>query len=245
MIRANASFLRGELKSTPYHAESIDTETGPLVNDLLALHRRGFFTTEGQPAMNIQGVYIDKVRTTASGRQSRGWFIDTEQKPYLDFYVPKTKRYIDMVEHMLNHPLMYKMMVSDAVAKQTKSNIGLKKYNVTRDRSATHLKDLKSTPWRRYTNLNPTLFGPRRIYDAYPKLKNILDKKSLRVIVALPHYGKGDLLTELLKLADRFGIEPIYQITSVAPGNATTMRSSTMSRRSIPTGLRTNKRMSK
>ena len=59
LIELNRKFLKGDIKSTPYHLGPIDTETAPLVQDLLRLHDFKLLTFCSQPLENQESFWVE------------------------------------------------------------------------------------------------------------------------------------------------------------------------------------------
>jgi hypothetical protein len=82
LLHLNVRYLRGEGVSTPYHFDSVDEETLPLLGDLIRINQAGFLSVEGQPAMRV--------------RERGGWgysdsnYTDTHQVSYVVGFVHAT-----------------------------------------------------------------------------------------------------------------------------------------------------------
>ena len=46
------AFLKGKIKKTPYHCAPVNSETIPLLADLIRVNRAGFISVCGQPALD-------------------------------------------------------------------------------------------------------------------------------------------------------------------------------------------------
>lgn len=51
LLRVNISFLKGEVLWTPYHFGPLEPDSVPLTGKLIALHKQGFLSVNGQAAL--------------------------------------------------------------------------------------------------------------------------------------------------------------------------------------------------
>lgn len=87
------SYLEGDLNSLPWSDGPIGEETGVLINDLVAINRKGFLTTNSQCAVNAA-----KSTDKLYGWGPRNGYV--YQKQYLEFLCPKF--IVDRLLHALD-----------------------------------------------------------------------------------------------------------------------------------------------
>ena len=211
LLKTNVDFLRGVIPNTPYHGGHIDAETNALVPSLIELHRRGLLTVSGQPAEMTSDLFVAETWVGRGGEPQGNWYTDVQQKPYLEFFVPKSQASTALVDYLLSSS-RFKTVVSDVGSGEGWSNITEQKYNVTRDRHANSLETLKFAPWRLYNGVPASNVGDGvRMFEKYPNLVHIIGN-TYHVDVAMTEYGVGDLEGELLALCDAFGLAPVYDV---------------------------------
>ena len=202
LVRVNASFVRGELQYSPYSCGPLMPDSQPLVPNLLALHQFGLVTTNGQSNECKHG------RLTRCGDN----YFDSEQKPYLCFTMLKSEDGTKLINEVLNSD-RFVMKVTDSKTGRVDSNMStsIKRYNVTRDRSAPSLDKLVETPWREFTNLWRN--DPDLPEDSWPDhIAHFLQDKAVCVDVAMKVYGTGDLESELLTICKAVGMQQTFDI---------------------------------
>jgi hypothetical protein len=82
LCQANIRFLNGELDTSPYHLGPINSETYPILDDIIELNKRGLLTTNSQPGCQIID-YLGK---------------DYQQNAYITFICR-----VDMAYYILSH----------------------------------------------------------------------------------------------------------------------------------------------
>jgi hypothetical protein len=78
----NIQFLRGEIQKTPYHGGPVDSETIPLLSDLIRLNELGFVTVGGQPAQD-ETKFVKRT-WKVRGEEWGNWWVRTQQRPFLE-----------------------------------------------------------------------------------------------------------------------------------------------------------------
>lgn len=202
LVRVNASFVRGELQYSPYSCGPLMPDSLPLIPKLLALHQFGLVTTNGQSNECKYG------QPTRSGDK----YFDSEQKPYLCFTMLKSEGGRKLIKELMDSD-KFVVKVTDSETDQIDSNMStsIKRYNVTRDRSAPSLDDLVETPWREFTNLRR--HDPDLPEDDWPRhIVDFLHDIAVCVNIAMKVYGTGDLESELLTICKAVGMQPIFDI---------------------------------
>lgn len=82
-------FLEGECRETPWHFDTIDEETIPLVESLININKKGFITLSGQP-----GTCLGKTDIKTGEKYTE------EQRGYIEGFIKneKVKKFIDNLE---------------------------------------------------------------------------------------------------------------------------------------------------
>lgn len=191
LIQANVAFLEGKVEETPYHYGPIDPETVPLVGKLVALNKKGFLSTNGQPALIEMGVMPD---TCNKNRKDCGnvWYID-QQKSYIDGYV-KLEKVASLIQYLLSRSDIYFVVYGpDGMIGNTFPE---ESYCVTRSKLSKDESKMNSTKWKEYTHINTKYLG----FDEWRGLPNIkrIIKDTRLFSIAGKEYGKGSVEDVLL-----------------------------------------------
>ena len=97
LLRINSKFIRGELENTPYCCGPLESDSILLRDKLLEMHKYLMFTTNGQGGLLIHGHFISDTWTNREGKSCGNWYCDSEQKGYVDFYMPFNQQFIDTI----------------------------------------------------------------------------------------------------------------------------------------------------
>jgi len=150
LLKVNVRFLQGKVHSTPYQLAPVDAETVPLLDNLVNINRRGFFSFEGQPT----------VREDLEVRQ--GYIIGFVQSRTFDAFLPR----------FLKHDVLYKIEIPDLNGEDT---ILLNNFA---DFEKPHVVtwEKRNARWFPYTVISNKSTRNTEIssYDDYPVIKNIL-----------------------------------------------------------------------
>lgn len=206
LIKTNILFIKGILKTSPYHQGPLDVDSVPLIDKLVLLHKYGLFTTEGQSASCIHKTYIPKTKK----------YVNIEQKPYLCFLMRNNNTNWHFIHKHLFHNNLLVVMGTD-LTKQGHyfHNITDSKYNVTREQTDENKEQLQSNPWRMYTNFHPN-YPANDIIDMMSgdenKYHNLIPiyTQCIYVSVAMKEYCKGDLEQLILDECKNAGLKMCY-----------------------------------
>jgi hypothetical protein len=208
LLDLNVRYLRGENVMTPYHFDSVDEETLPLLGGLIRINQAGFLSVEGQPARRDRG--------------RGGWgygasnYTDTHQVSYIVGFVPETvaERLARFLRRQPVYFDMYKIKPFSMMA----SNYPKNSYTLTRIRSTARLKDLSRVPWLQYTNHRPYP-GPTELvesflpsaetYRRYSRIAHILEEKCVHVTIACRQFGRGSVEDTLLNFFYKGHVLPV------------------------------------
>ena len=132
LIILNIAYLKGILKSNYYQGGPILVETVNLVDNLIKLNKKGFLSVEGQPGENTIKKQI---------RNREDYYIQIEKKAYIIGYIHKSRS--EQIKKLLNNEDYY-IRISNP-QKHIYNNIKFtgNYYNLTRDKIANNLKQLK------------------------------------------------------------------------------------------------------
>jgi hypothetical protein len=190
LLELNVAFLQGRVSETPYHLGPIDTETVPLMKDLVDLHRQGrVFTTEGQPGLCEQG----------------DWgFI--EQRPYLCGFVEE-ETLTKILRHVRKTPKKFVYSFAHVSNGESICNFH-NTFNLTRQ------KGKNDKEWELYTNL-PYETGINLVKEAASESSlyagnPMASTWHMKLAMNVP-YCTGDLMVEL---REALGIHHHHNTTS-------------------------------
>ena len=161
LIALNVRYLEGEGIDTPYHGDSVDEETLPLLADLVAINKAGYHTTEGQPAM--------KVRLLRNAE-----YIDNFQKSYVHGFFPR-KMVQRLATFLATQPVYYDLCQIEPFRTLYNTFPGDDIYNLTKFRSSEKENDLDDARWVHYSNHRPYKKAIEIVYfSKYPKITAML-----------------------------------------------------------------------
>jgi hypothetical protein len=213
VVAANVLFLEGKLSRSPYHYGPIDEETVPIVNDLIRLNQCGFITVQSQPATSEVG-FITK-KWYVHGQQMGNWWHATEQRPFVEGYLPivELSRFLVFMksqsgyyyniytmldrsnkgifaklcpQHMIECHLAYSNMAQ------------ARYYNLTREKSSSTELGLNYAQWEHCTNLWSKI-GIDYDFEEYPNIAPIIMRNSVKIIVMGKEYNQGSAVNVMLR----------------------------------------------
>jgi prepilin-type processing-associated H-X9-DG protein len=191
LIQANIAFLDGRVVKTPYYLGPVNEETLPLLPKLRKINSMGFVSFQGQPSTCQYAVFVDKTWTTADGKEAGNWFVDTEQKSYIEGILPR-KYLAEVHKFLANRNDVYYYISDKYEVLDVKMPATV--YNLTRQRTN------KDEAWHFCTNMwQYTMEDEYETFDT-PAMHRILDV-SIRIMLAGTEYGTGsveDIVYEFL-----------------------------------------------
>ncbi len=197
--QAMIEFLNGRIIRNPWYGASIDKETIPLMDDLIAINSYGFVSTQGQPAQNN----IEFIPRTwvIEGKVQGNWYVQTQQKPFIQGFLEG--KFLRSFMTFMKSQRGYYYNVYDINSKLIISTFPGYPYNITRQRSNKVKSKLRYTKWDYYSNIfSDSGFDPDQNLDTYPNLLSIL-RDSVLITIAGDTYGKGSCEKLLLKFFQR------------------------------------------
>ncbi|KAL9082610.1 MAG: hypothetical protein Q9165_008841 [Trypethelium subeluteriae] len=216
VMEANMSFLRGDISYTPCNAEPLDLETEPLVPDLIALHKYGFFTITSQPAD-----YQFLQRTRSSG----SYFVQFEQRAVLEFLIPGNsdiipqhayKKFLRLVKEQHQWEVFFGSLYPKAkVLHHSSDDEGVA---TIRKRKATTKKGVSEEEWKECGHYKFPVDGDEILDFQYwidDSLQSLKDAIPLMVCLVSKDWNpQMEIEPLLLKLADKAGITPKFGLQS-------------------------------
>ena len=190
LVHLNVRFLRGEKIDTPYHGDSVDEETIPLLGKLIRINQAGFLSMSGQPAL----------RETVWHARRQG-YCQFMQKSFIYGFVRRdvAKR---LSRFLKKQPVYFEMYNLEPFS-MTMDTFPKDWYNLTKDRCAARKADLKKLPWSVQTSRRPmTESDTFSIFRKYPRIVSLLKRECVQIQVACPEYGKGSVEDVLLSFFD-------------------------------------------
>lgn len=212
LIRTNISFLKGEIKKTPYHGAPVDPETLPLLDDLIQINRSGFISICGQPAIdNIE--FINKT-WKVNGKTQGNWWVHTQQRSFIEGYIlkefiPSFKEFMksqpDYVYRIYDFEMSKPTFFSRKSYVKTKYLTGFKnRLNLTKQKCSKTQKSLSEADENLYTNIPSVESGinPSFEFWNYPNLVELLIPQVVLVCIVCKEYGNDSVEQLLLKYFD-------------------------------------------
>ena len=182
-------FLKGEIRISPDQYGPVNSETIPLLNDLVKINKLGFITTSGQPSKCQYEIFSDNS------------FKSYEQKGYITGFLEHEhlKSFSEYMEHQ-QHFFYSILNYSNETIIDTFPN---DRYNLTRRKVSDTINGLENVQWDHCTNMNRCSFSDEVCsYYNYDSIYQLLENKCLAINIACKEYGEGSvekLLLEYLK----------------------------------------------
>jgi len=189
LLQVNILFLEGKIWGTPYHHGPLEPDSVPLMGKLVALHRYGFFSINGQGSLVNEW---ERQRSFITG------FLSADHAEGLANYFQKhRKSFVGRILYLRRQAgstyLKNDLYYSDARLNERTP------YNLTQTRSR------KDMVWRFFTNFPTTdsatldEYGyESSLFGKYPNIMSLL-VDNLFVEVAAVTYGRGSTEDFLLK----------------------------------------------
>lgn len=146
LLEYNKAFLRGEKKTTFYHASPLLPDQVPA--DLIRLHDLGVFTIDGQGTETQKGY-----------NKNSKEFYEIEQRAYIDGFMPldvarkfirEARKDPEVMFEVSQISLGAQLYLSDEIEEAWSSPAG--NVNLTREKGAPTEEELAAVPWSEYTN---------------------------------------------------------------------------------------------
>ena len=155
LLRVNKGFIRGDHPCSYYFRSPLAADAD--IDKLSALHDRGMLTVDGQGGVRDRGTPTYRDWVDIRGRPRGDWFVDTDQKPYLSFFVPAGDA-PTLLKPMFDSPDL-EWFVTDLATKQRASNSVRRKVYVTRERCGKTSASLARNTWSYLTAIAIFLRG--------------------------------------------------------------------------------------
>lgn len=220
LLDTNIKFLKGEIEETPYHGGPVDTETLPLLEDLVMLNEKGFFTVSSQPSMKTK-VFVDKT-WKKNGIIQGNWWYESEQKSYVEGYIPKDQlsefqSFIKKTSECYYEVYIFEFRdvfpfankffptcfpsykIINTIYQDGNFPTNISRYNVTREKCHKNEKQLDKTDWDYYTNCPLRMEEYYDIPRGYDNIDNILVSNTCKIILCGKQYNEGSVIDTMKK----------------------------------------------
>lgn len=196
LLDLNVRYLRGEKIVTPYHFDSVDEETLPLLDRLVRINKAGFLSVEGQPAMKI------REHGTFWGNRTPK-YTDTLQRSFIVGIV-QCHIAARLAAFLRTQPVFFSMNNIKPFFRIA-STFPAERLVLTRWRACTVQEDLRNESWKDHTIYHPRKNSDTAIRDflnfpeKYPRIAGMLERSGVHVVIACPSFGVGSVEDVLLK----------------------------------------------
>lgn len=192
----NIAFLQGKVNYTPYHHGPIDTETVPLLDDLVRINAHGFISIEGQPA-TYHSKFIAKTWED-NGTECGNWWYEEAQKPFIQGFMP-VEDIERFVSHMERYEDSYFYMLVDCHGMIVADTFPELVYNVTRIKMHPDKMMLARTQRILWNNIHAQSYrSAREEFIDFPNVCDMLMTQTYSVAIAGAKYAEGSVEKVLL-----------------------------------------------
>jgi hypothetical protein len=204
LIQANVQFLKGYLNRSPYHCGPIDTETLPMLEDLVELNELGCITINSQPPID-EFYFLDSMcHQTQQKSYVEGYMLASILDEFVRFMKEYDEKYSYKIYTIHNisgiRKWIYKLInLSDIRVDLHIDHCKNISENLTRERTTKFGDDnVCAFTWRNYSNIHSEIPMPYD-FENLPNMDKFMVNKMVKFIIYSNEYNEGRVEKLLLK----------------------------------------------